>query len=50
MEGQRAGRAGGSCCQMKNMNSPQDGELHRRGRQAELHDKPVGCTLRRAAQ
>jgi len=27
----RAGRAGGPCCQMKNMNFPLAGELHRRG-------------------
>jgi len=25
----RAGRAGGPCCQMKNMNYPRGGELHR---------------------
>ena len=45
-----AGRAGGLCCQMKNMNFPWAGELHRRAvRQAALQDGPAGCTLRRAA-
>jgi len=35
------------CCQMKNMNYPRGGELHRRaGRQSALQDCPVGCTLR----
>jgi len=34
-------------CQMKNMNYPRAGELHRRvGRQAALQDWLVGCTLR----
>ena len=43
----RAGRAGGPCCQMKNMNYPRAGELHRRaGQQAAIQDWPVGCTLR----
>ena len=45
---------GGSCCQMKNMNFPRAGEMHRRcaqkhtSRQTALQDGPVGCTLRRA--
>jgi len=41
----RSGRIilkGGPCCQMKNMNFSQVGELHRRaGRQAAQHDRPV---------
>jgi len=42
-------RAGGPCCQMKNMNFPRAGELHRRaGWQVALQDWPVGCTLRGA--
>jgi len=45
----RAGRAGGPCCQMKNMKFPRTGELHRRaGRQAALQNGPVGCILRQA--
>ena len=45
----RAGCDGRLCCQMKNMNYPRAGELHRRaGRQAALQDWPVGCTLRGA--
>ena len=42
----RAGRAGGPCYQIKNMNFPWVGELHRRaGWQAAQQDRPVGCTL-----
>ena len=41
----RAGRAGGPCCQMKNMNYQRAGELHRADRQAALQDWLVGCTL-----
>ena len=38
---------GGLCCQIKNMNYPPAGELHRRvGWQAAQQDWPVGCTLR----
>ena len=49
----RAGRAGGPCCQIKNMDFPHAGELHidrRADRLAAVQDGPVGCTLRRAAQ
>jgi len=44
-------RAGGLCCQMKNMNFPRAGELHRRAdRQATPQDGQVGCTLRRSGR
>ena len=39
-------RPGGLCSQMKNMNFPRAGELHRRaGRQDVLRDRPVDCTV-----
>jgi len=45
----RAGRAGGPCCQRKNVNFPRADELHRRaGQQTALQNGPVGCTLRQA--
>jgi len=47
----RASGRGGLCCQMKNMNFPRVGELHRRaGRQAAPQDGQVGCTLSWAAE
>jgi len=46
MEGRRAGRAGGPCCQMKKLNFLRADELHRRaccttGRASGLHSKLV---------
>ena len=41
----------GPCCQMKKINFPRAGELHRRASwQAALQDGPVGCTLSLAAE
>ena len=49
LHGGSAGRAGGPCCQMKNMNFVRTGELHRRAeRQAAPQDKPAGCKLKQS--
>ena len=49
LHGGSAGRAGGPCCQMKNMNFLRTGELHRRAeRQAAPQDEPAGCTLKQS--
>jgi len=51
LNGRPGGLEGGLCCQMKNMNFPRAGELHRRvGWQAALQDGPMGCTLRLASR